>query len=274
MARIRTLKPEFWTDEKMSLLDPLTRLVFLGLISLADDAGRVVDNVKLIDGQLFPNTDDSARESLDILARLSRITRYTTASGQRVIQIVGWDKHQKVDKPSKHCLPGPEEAVVVQPVVAADITPALATSSRESRESLAKHSRSDLGPRTMDRGPRTGERSDADASAVETSAPPAEPPAWLVLHAEWETRVGPVDKGRFRKAFRPICEPEGGRELPAPLPILRRALERYAARHRKTREWAFVKPEQFVAGFREHLDVARMPADDFVKLLPLASGAA
>lgn len=105
-------------------------------------------------------------------------------------------------------------------------------------------------------------------------APPPETPAWLVLHAEWEARVGPVDKGRFRKAFRPICEPEGGRELPAPLPILRRALERYAARHRKTREWAFVKPEQFVAGLREHLDVARMPADDFVKLLPLPAGAA
>lgn len=106
MSRIRTLKPEFWQDEKMAPLDPLTRLVFLGLISLADDAGRLVDNVKAIDGQLFPDTDDSARQALDTLAEIGRIERGLSASGQRIIQLVNWSKHQKIDKPNfKSALP-------------------------------------------------------------------------------------------------------------------------------------------------------------------------
>lgn len=161
MARIRTMKPEFWQDEKLSLLDPLTRLVFLGLVSMADDAGRLVDNVKLIDGMLFPNTDDTCRDALDTLARLSRIIRYRSASGQSLIQLAKWTEHQKVDKPSRHVLPGPDTAVMVQPVVPqADDTAAAQSSresSRESRESLARLSRSDLVPRTGDHGPRTEE---------------------------------------------------------------------------------------------------------------------
>ena len=100
MARIRTIKPEFWQDEKLAPLDPLTRLVFLGLISQADDAGRLVDSVRLIDGLLFPMTDDTCAEALVKLHDLGVIERGVTASGQRVIQIVNWDKHQKVEKPN------------------------------------------------------------------------------------------------------------------------------------------------------------------------------
>jgi len=107
MARIRTLKPEFWTDEKLALMVPVTRLVFLGLVSQADDAGRLVDNVKLLDGLLFPYTDDSCAESLAELARLNRITRYRSESGQPLIQLVNWDKHQKVKNPSQYNLPAP-----------------------------------------------------------------------------------------------------------------------------------------------------------------------
>lgn len=153
MPRIRTLKPEFWADEKLSLLDATTRLVFLGLVSMADDAGRLVDNVKLLDGQLFPNTDDSSRDALDILARLQRITRYQSPSGQALIQIANWNKHQKVDNPAKYVLPGPNEAIVIQPVVPSTV----GDGSREPSENLARMSRSDLRPTTSDLGPTTSD---------------------------------------------------------------------------------------------------------------------
>lgn len=100
MARIRTTKPEFWQDEKLAPLDPLTRLVFLGLIGMADDCGRVLDNVKAIDAFIFPETNDSAAKALVTLASLGRIARGLTASGQRVIQIVKWEEHQKVSHPN------------------------------------------------------------------------------------------------------------------------------------------------------------------------------
>lgn len=129
------------------------------------------------------------------------------------------------------------------------------------------------------------QRSDADASAGGGNAAPApdeppapaatiERPAWLVLHAEWEQRIGSIDKGRFRRAFRTVCEPDGGAPLPYPVPVLRTALEWYAAIRRGTREWGFVKPEQFVGGITEHIRVARMDPQDRVKLLPLAPAGA
>lgn len=114
MARIRTLKPEFWTDEKLALMVPVTRLVFLGLISQADDNGRLVDNVKLLDGMLFPFTDDSCDDSLADLANLGRIIRYRSESGQALIQVANWDRHQKVKNPSQYTLPAPSTTKTVE----------------------------------------------------------------------------------------------------------------------------------------------------------------
>lgn len=133
MARIRTIKPEFWADEKLAPLDPVTRLVFVGLISMADDAGRLLDNLKQIDAFIFPETDDSAREALANLSRISRIRRGTTASGQHVIQIVNWATHQKIDHPNlKSCLPELSENSDIP-----DIREPLTNDSQDSREPLA-----------------------------------------------------------------------------------------------------------------------------------------
>lgn len=77
----------------------IDRLVFLGLISMADDYGRLHDNVKIIDAFIFPNTDDSVRESLANLSRINRIVRGKSSSGMPIIEIVNWTRHQKVDKP-------------------------------------------------------------------------------------------------------------------------------------------------------------------------------
>ena len=105
MPRIRSLKPEFWEDEKLSPLPPIDRLVFLGLVSLADDAGRLVDSVRRLDGNIFPSTDDTCAPSLTSLESLRRISRYVAQNGQSVIQIINWTKHQIVQHPSKYVLP-------------------------------------------------------------------------------------------------------------------------------------------------------------------------
>lgn len=99
MARIRTIKPEFWGDEKLAPMSPITRLVFLGLISMADDRGRLTDSVKRVDAYVFPETDDTAGPSLHELARNGRIRRGLTSSGQRIIEITNW-RHQKIERPN------------------------------------------------------------------------------------------------------------------------------------------------------------------------------
>lgn len=108
MPRIRTIKPEYWSDEKLSPLDDTTRLVFLGMISMADDAGRLLDNVKQIDAFIYPHTQRMAAtaKAVETLHRLGRLQRGKTESGQAVIQITGFTTHQKIDRPNfRACLP-------------------------------------------------------------------------------------------------------------------------------------------------------------------------
>ena len=131
MARIRTVKPEFWADEKLAPLSPITRLTFLGLISMADDAGRLLDNTKIIDAFVFPYTNHSTKDALDELWHLGRIERGETESGQRIIEIAKWLTHQKIDHANKYCLPS------------------IAKSSRDSREIVA------IRPGTIDHIPTT-----------------------------------------------------------------------------------------------------------------------
>lgn len=178
MARIRTLKPEFWQDEKLAQLDATTRLVFLGLISQADDAGRLVDNVKLLDGLLFPFTDDTCRGALEVLAQIGRVERYETESGQRLIQLTGWEKHQKVDKPSRYVLPAPT-----------GVRGSSAPPSGHMREVVANVSRDSRAP-TLDLGPTiTDQQKDAKASLSGSGKPNADE-AVRVVWTKWVEESG------------------------------------------------------------------------------------
>lgn len=194
MPRIRTIKPEFWQDEKLSILDPLTRLVFLGLISMADDAGRLVDSVKAIDGFLFMNTNDTAHEALMKLAGMGRIARGVTASGQRVIQIVGWSRHQKIQHANlQAALPeivGPQE----------DATPhePLMNDSGGTHEPLMPHIndlRSTSGTRAHAHERRMNERRDD---------------AWVDRFAsEWEALIGMASKPKLLLHLSPLVRDHG-----------------------------------------------------------------
>jgi hypothetical protein len=176
VPRIRTIKPEFFGDEKLAPLAALDRFVFLGLIAMADDAGRLVDNIKTIDGFVFPETSESSRKSLDTLASISRITRYTSESGQKLIQISNWLKHQKVDKPSRYVLPPP----------------------RDTRETLAESSRSDRRPTTDDLGPTTSDR--RPETAPSSSARDAL--LAIVPHREaWEAELNVATQGMHGPAL-------------------------------------------------------------------------
>lgn len=167
MARIRTMKPEYWGDEKLAPLAPIHRLVFLGLISQADDAGRLLDSVRYLDGLLFSRTDDqSCAESLVVLNELEVIERGCTASGQPVIQITNWARHQKIEKPNlKGALPPiarpkrRKSATNGRPEIA-DLLPDTSENDRggvgdESGNGSPESRRTDLGPTTFDLGPTT-----------------------------------------------------------------------------------------------------------------------
>ena len=54
MARIRTIKPEFWEDEKIGKLPIPCRLFFIGCWNFAEDFGVIKGNAALLKSQIFP----------------------------------------------------------------------------------------------------------------------------------------------------------------------------------------------------------------------------
>lgn len=62
MARIRTIKPDFWEDEKIGKLPIPCRLFFIGCWNFADDFGVIKGNAVLLKSQIFPY-DENLRAS-------------------------------------------------------------------------------------------------------------------------------------------------------------------------------------------------------------------
>ena len=108
--RIRTIKPEFWRSEDIAALSIEDRLLFIGLWSYVEDNGVGRDEPQLIQCDLYP-LDTFTEASLRThggLMRLSQqglITRYEGPDGRRYLQINSWDKHQKINRPSKPRFP-------------------------------------------------------------------------------------------------------------------------------------------------------------------------
>ena len=109
MARIRTIKPEFPQSESMGRVSRESRLCFVLLWTLADDAGRLRGNSRMLASLLYPYDDDAKNLIDGWLAELSSegcIARYEV-DGTSYIQISAWLEHQKIDKPSASKLPEP-----------------------------------------------------------------------------------------------------------------------------------------------------------------------
>ncbi len=93
MARARNIKPGFFTNDELVELPFSTRLLFIGLWTIADREGRLADRPKKIKMEIFPADDVNCDEALGELAGSGFITRYQ-ADGVKVIEIANFAKHQ------------------------------------------------------------------------------------------------------------------------------------------------------------------------------------
>lgn len=108
--RIRSLKPEFFRDEKVQRLSRDARLLMVGLICHADDQGRLNGDVLTIRALVFPRDELPAkkiRTLLDAIRDLGLIYTYS-ADGFDWIEIRGWSKHQSINKPTPSRIPSYE----------------------------------------------------------------------------------------------------------------------------------------------------------------------
>lgn len=113
MARIRNIKPDFWTDEKLVELDPVDRLLFIGLWNFSDDEGFLPYSPKRIKMQIFPADSLEISVGLQNLISIGALTLYDYGDGQ-VLHVTNWGKHQKVSNPTKSKFSGMDLTVVDQ----------------------------------------------------------------------------------------------------------------------------------------------------------------
>ena len=110
MARIRSIKPEFFAHEELAELPALTRLAFIGLWGHADREGRLEDRPKRLKVAVLPYDDVDFDALLQELHNKEFIKRYE-ANGIRLIHIPALPKHQKFHvKEVPSTLPAPPKS--------------------------------------------------------------------------------------------------------------------------------------------------------------------
>lgn len=101
MARIRSLKPEFWDDRKLARSACRdARMLYMGLWNQADEHGRLNGDLMWLKGRIFPYDDDITTERLAfLLGQLERATcivRYEV-DGDPFIYLPKLGRHQRLE---------------------------------------------------------------------------------------------------------------------------------------------------------------------------------
>ncbi|WP_063657741.1 hypothetical protein [Candidatus Arsenophonus triatominarum] len=103
MARARNIKPGFFSNDDLAECEPLARLLFAGLWTIADREGRLEDKPRKIKAMVLPYDEADCEKLLSQLHSKNFITRYSV-DGNDYIQINNWKKHQ-----NPHCKESPSE---------------------------------------------------------------------------------------------------------------------------------------------------------------------
>ena len=111
MARIRTLKPSFWSDQKVCSLDRDARLLTVGLISFADDQGRFLASPGAIIGYVYPHDNVTHKQVTawrNAISQVGLIELYTV-NGFEYGHFPRWADHQKISHPAPSTFPEPPQ---------------------------------------------------------------------------------------------------------------------------------------------------------------------
>lgn len=178
MARIRSIKPEFWSDQELTQLPRDVRMLYVALWNFADEHGRLPGDPRLIKSWCFPLDDDVSAAIvdgwLDQLAGIGKVHRYTVGGG-RFLYLPNLGDHQRLEpgkKDSRH--PAPEDGYPEHQVTG-DSTARAEKSAQNPDESALARARYGTG----DRGQGAG-----DAVALRADAQPHESAQTLNVRAQ------------------------------------------------------------------------------------------
>ncbi len=108
-GRIRTIKPEILDDEIAAGLSDAAWRVYVSIWLEADDYGNLAGNKKRLHARFFW-AGGGTRDMDAIFRELAPLVQEYSVRGQSYVHVGGWHKHQKVDKPGKPHVPGPDQA--------------------------------------------------------------------------------------------------------------------------------------------------------------------
>jgi hypothetical protein len=114
MARIRTIKPEFFVSEQVADVSPTCRLLFVGMWLFCDDAGIHPASSKQLKMEVLPGDDVTTKqvgEMVKELLRVGLLVEYEVDDGtepKTYWQVTGWH-HQKIERP-RFQYPPPDSA--------------------------------------------------------------------------------------------------------------------------------------------------------------------
>jgi hypothetical protein len=102
MARIRTIKPDFWKHEELSELAPEVHMLAAALLNYADDEGYFRANPKLVKAECCPLREDSVsvHEALKQLADIGYVRLFTGSDHKEYGKVVNFVEHQRINRPT------------------------------------------------------------------------------------------------------------------------------------------------------------------------------
>jgi hypothetical protein len=112
MARVRTIKPEFWTDRRVGECSPSARLLFIATLNFADDEGGLDRSAKQLKAQAFPYDNLDCEPLVQELLSAGLLVEYESG-GEKYLHIKNFRKHQRIDKPQKARIPVFEPAKTI-----------------------------------------------------------------------------------------------------------------------------------------------------------------
>jgi hypothetical protein len=107
MARIRTIKPEFWTDGDMLKISRDARLFYVGLWNFADDNGVLDYDLIGLKAKIFPNDKINIAKLVIELQKISKVIVYDNDNKQYLF-VKNLATHQIIDRKRKTNLPLPD----------------------------------------------------------------------------------------------------------------------------------------------------------------------
>ncbi|HQT26242.1 MAG TPA: hypothetical protein PLK99_06545 [Burkholderiales bacterium] len=110
MARIRTIKPDFWSDDSITECSVSARLLFIGTWNFADDYGNLDRSAKQIKIRVFPVDNIDCEPLIQELITHGLLIEYSV-SEKKYLHIPGFIEHQIINRPSKPSCPAFDESL-------------------------------------------------------------------------------------------------------------------------------------------------------------------